>query len=400
MPDHGLKVVLRPRRAKPFFMRHPWLFSGAVQRVEGDPANGDVVEVLDADGRFVGRGFYSAASQIAARLFCWEREVPIDDAFWRARLDAAIRLRTELLRLPDHTDAFRWVYSDSDRLPGLIVDRYGDYLVCQFQSAGMSQRRDGILEHLSETLKPKGIYDRGDEETLAKEGIAPLHGMLRGEPAEGPVEVNADGLRFLVDLAAGQKTGFYLDQRENRLAAARYLRGRTVLDAFCYTGAFGIAALRIGGAAAVTALDSSASALQLARQNFELNGATDVEVIEGAVSTQLRRLKDDGRRFGAVILDPPKFARSRAGVPRALRAYRDANLIAMQLLEEDGVLVTCSCSGHVGPREFLLMLNDAATEAGVGVAVLEQRGQAADHPVIASCPETGYLKCFICRVTR
>jgi 23S rRNA (cytosine1962-C5)-methyltransferase len=392
-------VRLHPRRAKPFFMRHPWVFSGAVQRTEGNPQTGDTVEVTDSDGRFIGYGFFSAASQIAVRLFSWERDADIGDAFWTERLDSAIRLRTDVLRLPELTDAYRLVYSDSDLLPGLIVDRYADWLVCQFQSAGMLRLRDTILDHLSKTLAPKGIYDRSDEETLDKEGIPPSHGPLRGAPPEGPITINSDGLRFVVDITSGQKTGFFLDQRENRLAAAKYMRGCTVLDAFCYTGAFGITALQLGGAAAVTALDSSASSLELARRNCEANDLTAVEYVEGSVATELRRLKQEGKRYGVVVLDPPKFARSRAGVSKALRAYRDANLLAMQLLEQDGILVTCSCSGHVGFDDFAQMLNEAAVEANVTLTILEKRGQASDHPVIASCPETAYLKCFICRVT-
>ena len=207
-------------------------------------------------------------------------------------------------------------------------------------------------------------------------------------------------MKFLVDIAGGQKTGFFLDQSENRVAAAKCLKGRSVLDAFSYTGAFGIAAAVLGGCGPVLALDRSAPALELARRNFQLNGVTQFETRAARVAEELRELKKSGRKFGAVILDPPKFARSRPGVVRALRAYRDLNLLAMQLLEDDGILVTCSCSGHVSADEFLLMLNEAAVEAGATVQVLERRGQAADHPVITSCAETAYLKCFICRVRR
>lgn len=391
-------IRLLPRRAKPFFMRHPWVFSGAIQKVEGNPHPGDVVQVVDFDGRFVGFGFYNPTSQIAVRLFSWDKAVVIDETFWRGRIDAAIRLRNDILKLPGNTNAFRLVYSDSDLLPGLIVDKYGDWLVCQFQSAGMLRLRDIVLDHLMSSLTPRGIYDRSDEETLEKEGIAPSHGLMRGTEPEGPITVTCDGIDFSVDIASGQKTGFFLDQRENRLAAAQYLQGRMVLDAFCYTGAFGVTALK-AGATSVVALDKSGPSLQLAKRNFELNGLAAVEFVEGAVASELRRFKQEGRRFGAIILDPPKFARSRAGAEKALRAYRDVNLLAMQLLEKDGILVTCSCSGHVGFEDFAAMLNEAAVEANVSVNVLERRGQAADHPVIVSCPETAYLKCFICRVS-
>lgn len=391
-------VVLKPRRAKPFFLRHPWVFSGAVGRVVGAPTKGDIVRVTDADGRFVGWGLYNAESQIVARLFSWEEEAPDEETLWRERIQRAVRLRREVLRLDEATDACRLVYSDSDGLPGLIVDRYAEALAVQFLTAGMALRRGKILDLLQEILSPVGIFESGDEEAEAKEGIPSARGVARGRVPEGPVEVHADGMRFLVELRAGQKTGFYLDQRENRLTAARYMKGRTVLDAFCYTGAFGIAACRLGRAAGVVALDGSQPALDLARRNFDLNGIAPSETVCGQVSVELRKLKSAGRRFGAVILDPPKFARTRDGMARAMRAYRDANLMAMQLLEPEGVLVTCSCSGHVSPDDFLMMLNDAANEAGVLLQVLERRGQSADHPVIASCPETAYLKCFIGRV--
>ena len=393
-------LFIKPRRAKPFFMRHPWVFSGAVGRIEGTPAKGDVIAVADAEGRFIGRGLFNPDSQIIVRLVSWKPEEAVDDALWRARIDAAIRLRRDVLRLPDSTNAYRLIFSESDGLPGLIVDRYADWLVAQFLTAGMAKRADAILDLLMERAAPKGIYCRADEEAGEKESMELRRGIARGQAPEGPVEIASDGLKFLVDLAGGQKTGFFLDQRENRLAAARWVKGRTVLDAFCYTGAFAIAASRLGGAARVTAVDRSEAALALARKNLDLNGVMNVEVRPGQVADELRELRKAGRRFGAVILDPPKFARGGQGVERALRAYRDINLLAMHLLEEDGILVTCSCSGHVGEGDFLMMLNEAASEAGVSAQILERRSQSADHPVIVSCPETLYLKCFILRINR
>jgi len=412
----GPVVYLHPRRAKPLFLRHPWVFSGAAARVEGSPAKGDVVAVADANGKFIARGIYNAASQILVRLLTWDPDEAVDEAFWRRRLEAAVRLRHGVLKLPESANAYRVVFSESDGLPGLIVDRYADFLVVQFLAAGMAAQQERLLDLLMEMLAPRGIYDRSDDESAEKEGIPASRGVRRGVAPEGPVEVSirpfdvaqgghehgrtGRGMKFLVDIAGGQKTGFFLDQSENRVAAAKCLKDRSVLDAFSYTGAFGIAAAVLGASGPVLAVDSSAPALELAKANFQLNGVTRFETRAARVAEELRELKKSGRKFGAVILDPPKFARSRPGVLRALRAYRDLNLLALQLLEDDGILVTCSCSGHVSADEFLLMLNDAAVEAGASVQTLERRGQAADHPVITSCAEAAYLKCFICRVRR
>jgi len=391
-------VRLKPKRAKPFFFRHPWVFSGAVASVEGTPGKGDVVAVTDAQGRFIGRGFYNPDSQILVRLITWDPDVAIDDAFWRVRIEQAVRLRHDVLQLPQRTDACRLVYSESDGVPGLVVDQYSDFLAVQFLTAGVASRRDLFLDLLLEILTPQGIVLKGDEETSNREGIAAERGAVRGQAPVGPVETHSDGMTFLVDIAAGQKTGFFLDQRDNRLAAARVLHGRSVLDAFCYTGGFGMAACRLGGAADVLGLDSSAPAVDLARRNYELNALARAEARVAQVAGEFRALKKTGRTFGAVILDPPKFARSRPGVPRALRAYRDVNLLAMQLLEPGGILVTCSCSSHVREADFIHMLNGVAMEVRRDVQVLERRGQAPDHPAIVSCPETAYLKCLICRV--
>jgi 23S rRNA (cytosine1962-C5)-methyltransferase len=391
-------VVLKPRRAKPFFLRHPWVFSGSVAELRGEATKGGIAAVRDASGRFVGRGFYNPDSQIRVRLFTWDEARAIDADFWRARLRAAVRLRTEVLRLPEVTDAYRLVFSEGDLLPGLIVDRYADVLVVQVLSAGVAARRELFLDLLMDATKPRGILERSEGDALAEEKLAPARGLVRGEAPEGPITIASDGLRFRVDPLHGQKTGFYLDQRENRLAAAPLMRGRRVLDAFTCTGGFAIAAEKLGGAAEVLAVDRSAASLEMARRNAALNGCERIAFRRAKVAEALRELKASGRRFDAIVLDPPKFARSRPGVPRALRAYRDINLLALQLLEADGVLVTCSCSGHVTPEAFADTLNAAAVEAGRRVQLLARRGQSADHPVAASCRESAYLKCLLCRV--
>jgi 23S rRNA (cytosine1962-C5)-methyltransferase len=391
-------VILKPRRAKPFFLHHPWVFSGAIAKAEGDPAKGDVVAVHDASGRFIGRGFYNADSQITVRLFSWKEDVAIDDDFWRERVRQAVRLRREILRLPDTTNAYRLIFSEGDNLPGLTVDCYGDYLVFQALTAGIAARKELLFDILMEECKPYGIIERSEGDVLKEEKLESARGMVRGEAPDGPITIEADGLQFIVEPLQGHKTGFYLDQRENRIVAATAMTGGRVLDAFTYTGGFAIAAEKIGGATEVLALDRSASALEVARRNATLNGCERIEFREAKVADELRRLKKEGRRFDSIILDPPKFAKSNHGLKKALRAYRDINLIAMQLLEKDGLLITCSCSGHVDMDTFIAMLNDAAVEVGRRVQILEQRTQSADHPVAASCPETAYLKCLICRV--
>ena len=394
-------VFLKPRRAKPFFLRHPWIFSGAIARCEGVPGKGGIVTVRDADGRFIGHGLYNADSQITVRLFSWEESRDeFDPVFWRDRIADAVSLRERILRLPERTNALRLVYSESDLLPGLIVDRYAGCLVAQFLNAGMAVRWEMLLDILQEACSPQGILERPDTEALKREGLPPGHPAIRGSVPDEPIEIASDGLRFRVDLRHGHKSGFYLDQRDNRVAAARLTSGRRVLDVFTYTGAFAIAASKLGGATSVLGIDSSEPAIQEARAHAEMNDCANVAFRAGKAAVELRRLKADGERFDAVILDPPKFARSRPGVRRALRAYHDVNLLAMQLLDPEGILVTCSCSGLVGEEEFIAMLNEAAREAGRTVRILERRGQPPDHPVIASCPETAYLKCCICEVSR
>jgi len=391
-------VVVKKGRAKPFFLQHPWVFSGAVERLEGDPAQGAVVRVTDCRGQFIALGFFNPSSQIRVRLFHWREEQAITPEFWKARVERALRLRTDTLRLPETANAFRLIYSEADGLPGLIVDRYGDYLVVQWLTAGMAAQREPVLDALEASLHPRGILERPDDEMMDMEGVALPRGTARGVAPDGPVEVQCDGLRFLADLLHGQKTGAFLDQRENRAAVARYARGRAVLDVFTYTGGFALAAAR-GGAVSALGVDRSAPALEIARRNAELNGATNVTFETGQAAPTLRALREAGRRFGMVILDPPKFAHSRQGLDRALRAYREINLLGLQLLDPEGILVTCSCSGLVAADAFLGVVNEAAVETDRRVQLLERRGAAADHPVSTAFPEGDYLKCLIARVT-
>jgi len=391
-------IVLKPKRARPFFGRHPWVLDSAVLRVDGAPADGAVVDLATHDGQFVGRGLWNSTSRLRVRLYAFDAATKLDDALWQARIEAAVGLR-RTLGLDDPAGAARLVNSEGDDLSGLIVDRYGDYLAVQVTALAMASRLDTICDTLQTLVAPRGILLRGAERGLAKlEGLHLADRLVRGSAPAGPIFVHEHGLRFGVDLAEGQKTGYYLDQRDNRHAAARYARGRRVLDMFCYSGGFSVAAAVAGRAASVLAVDSSAKAATLAKANADLNGAANVVVETADAFEKLDALLAGGERFGMVVLDPPKFARSRASLDDALRAYHRINRAALGLLEPGGILVTCSCSGSVSRDDFLQMLAGVAQRGRRPIQLLECRGAAPDHPVSASCLEGEYLKCVIARV--
>ncbi len=391
-------VALKPKRARPFFGRHPWVLDSAVAKVEGSPADGDVVDLATHDGHFVGRGLWNSQSRIRVRLYAFDAATKLDDAFWLGRLTSAIALRRHL-GLDDPAGAARLVNSEGDDLSGLIVDRYGDYLAVQVTALAIATRLETICDALAAALAPKGILLRGAERGLAKlEGLAMPDRVIRGTAPAGPIFMHEHGLKFGVDLAEGQKTGYYLDQRDNRQAAASHARGRRVLDMFCYSGGFAVACAASGGARSVLAVDTSEKAAALARANADLNGAANVTVEAVDAFEKLDALAAAGERFGMIVLDPPKFARSRATVDDALRAYHRINRLAVGLLEPGGILVTCSCSGSVTRDDFHQMLSGVAQRSGRTIQILESRGAAADHPVNASCLEGEYLTCVIARV--
>lgn len=392
------RVILHPKRARPFFGRHPWVFPGAISAVAGSPADGDEVDLVSHAGNFVARGLYNAQSKIRVRLYSWTPDTPLDAAFFRARLETAIRLRRDTLGLVTPGSACRLVFSEGDGLSGLTVDRYDRWLIVQFTSLGMANRRDMIADLLGELLQPEGIYLRTERGIGKLEGLALQDGLLRGTLPEAPITIEEHGLRFLVHLAEGQKTGFYLDQRENRQAVARLAPGRRVLDAFCYTGGFGLHAAR-AGAAGVVAVDVSEPALALARENARANELdAKIDFRSGDVFDRMDELAAAGERFGMVILDPPKFARDRHAVEEALRGYRRLQTLGMRLLDPDGILVICCCSGLI----TMDMLDGVLAQVGVDekreVQILDRRIQAPDHPIAATCLETGYLKCLVTRV--
>jgi 23S rRNA (cytosine1962-C5)-methyltransferase len=380
------RVVVKSGREKPVRQRHPWIFSGAVARIEGTPEDGDVVDVHDGQGAFLARGFLNRRSQIVVRLFTWDRDEELTLDLVAARVVAAQTRRATILS-PD-TDAYRVIYSEADGLPGLIVDRYGDTLAIQCSTLGLQQRKDELLEVLAETLRPTAIIERPDPETLAREGVefTEADAVAWGE-APGGAQMREHGLRFSVDLLHGQKTGFYLDQRENRRRVATYCQGARVLNGFAYTGAFAVYAAA-AGAEQIVNIEGSADALKLARWHQSLNGfdRPNDEYVVGDVFQVLREYRAKGERFDVIILDPPKFAHSAAQVLPATRGYKDINMIALQLLNPGGILATFSCSGLVTPDLFQKVVFGASVDAQRPAQIIERLTQAADHPVLLSFP--------------
>jgi 23S rRNA (cytosine1962-C5)-methyltransferase len=367
---------------------HLWVYRGDVRRANAEP--GDAVRLSDEAGRFLGRAFYSDRSQIALRLV--ERgDVPVDRTFLLERIRRAAAFREEVVR---GTDAFRLFYGESDGIPGLIVDRYGDYLVVQTLCQGVEIRKGQLIEILVELFSPRGIIERNDPKVRQLEGLAQVVSVLYGEVPE-KVIVAEEGLRFAYDLFRGQKTGGFLDQRENRRAAAQYARGEA-LDCFTGTGGFALSVAR--GCASVEGIDMSRVALEGASLNRELNGITNVEFREANSFDALKQYHDSGRRFDFIVLDPPAFAKNRQNIPAARRGYKEINLRSLKLLRRGGYLVTCSCSHHIPEYLFLEILAEAALDARKDVIVVERRTQASDHPILLTVPETYYLKCLILKV--
>jgi 23S rRNA (cytosine1962-C5)-methyltransferase len=397
-------VVLKHGRDKPVRNRHPWIFSGAIQRIEGEAQDGDLVRVVDGRGEYLATGYLNRRSQIVVRLLTWDVNEPVEAEFWRRRLERAIAGRASLTRDPA-TNAYRLVHAEADGLPGLVVDRYADWLVVQCLTMGIAQRRDEIVALLADAsnfpghglLTPAGVYSRDDAAVRRKEGLPLESGPVWGAEPPDLVEIAEHGRRFLVDLKRGHKTGFYLDQRENRRRAAAYCDGAEVLNAFAYTGGFGVYGGQ-AGAQSVVHVETSAEALALAEENLALNGCAPQEMVMGDVFQVLRGYRDEGRMFDVVILDPPKFATSQAQLMSASRGYKDVNLLALKLLRSGGCLVTFSCSGLVSADLFQKIVFGASVDAGRDVQILEQMAQGPDHPVLLTFPESAYLKGLVCRV--
>ena len=389
------KLILKPGREKSLKRRHPWVFSGAIEKVEGRPEPGDTVEVRSADGELLAVAAYSPHSQIRARVWAWQ-EREIDAAFIAQRVVDAERARSATA-IHETTDALRLIHAEADGLPGIIADRYGDAVVLQILSAGAERWREPIADALAALPGIERVWERSDADVRELEGLKPRTGLLRGSPAPGALTIREHGLEFNVDVAGGHKTGFYLDQRDNRLRLRGIVRSKDVLDCFCYTGGFALNALQ-GGAASVLGVDSSALALDAARANAELNSVTGAEWLEGDVFQTLRRLRDQGRQFDVIVLDPPKLAPTAVHAERASRAYKDINLFAFKMLRPGGYLMTYSCSGGISADLFQKIVAGAALDAGVDARIEQWLHAAPDHPVALNFPESEYLKGVLCRV--
>jgi len=394
-------LFLKSGREKPLLRHHPWIFSGSVADIQGEPGLGETVDVRNSKGDFLAWAAYSPHSQIRARIWSWDEADVIDAEFFRRRLKKSISARAKFIlnQSSGGQDATRLVYGESDALPGLVVDRYGDTVVVQFLAAGVEYWRDTIVDLILELVDTSRIYERSDVDVRILEGLALRNGLLRGSELEDNILIHENGLKFWVDLKNGHKTGFYLDQRLNHLQVGALAVDRQVLDCFAYTGGFTVSMLA-SGAASVVAVDTSVNALALARENVKVNNLPldRIEWIEGDVFQKLRYFRDIGRQFDMIVLDPPKFAQTASQVAQAARGYKDINLLAFKLLRSNGLLVTFSCSGGVNEDLFQKIVAGAALDADVEAQIIKRLHQGPDHPVALNYPEGAYLKGFIIRV--
>ncbi|WP_343668842.1 class I SAM-dependent rRNA methyltransferase [Paraburkholderia heleia] len=400
-------VTLKPSKEKSLLRRHPWVYANAIDRVEGKPAPGATVIVRSADGRFLGRAAYSPHSQIRARVWSFDENEPIDHAFFKRRVQRAVADRRAMV---SNTGAVRLIFGEADGLPGLIVDYYvedgGDaaksgrgQLVCQFMAAGVEAWKEAIVAALTSATGCPNVYERSDVSIREKEGLEQITGLLAGDEPPATIVTSENGVRYHVDVRNGHKTGFYVDQRDNRALVQTYAREREVLNCFCYTGGFSLAAMK-GGAKRVVSIDSSGEALATAQRNVEANGFDPARAawLDADAFKTLRRLYDEGERFDLVVLDPPKFAASREHVDRAARAYKDINLTGFRLLRPGGLLFTYSCSGAIDPALFQKIVAGAAADARVDARILKRLGAGVDHPLLTAFPEGEYLKGLLLQI--
>ncbi|MDX7083414.1 MULTISPECIES: 23S rRNA (cytosine(1962)-C(5))-methyltransferase RlmI [Serratia] len=393
-----MRLFLAKGREKSLLRRHPWVFSGAVQRVEGKAHSGETIDILDSQGKWLARGAYSPESQIRARVWTFQPDEEINIDFFIRRLQQAQSWR-DWVAQRDGLDGYRLIAGESDGLPGITIDRFQNFLVLQLLSAGAEYQRPALLSALQHCYPECSIYDRSDVAVRKKEGLPLAQGPVLGDLPPELLPITEHGMKLLVDIQQGHKTGFYLDQRDSRLAARNYSAGRRVLNCFSYTGAFAVSAL-MGGCAQVISVDTSQAALDIARQNVELNklDLNKAEFVRDDVFQLLRNYRTQGEKFDLIIMDPPKFVENKNQLASACRGYKDINMLALQLLNPGGILLSFSCSGLMPTDLFQKILADAAVDAGRDVQFIEQFRQAADHPVIATYPEGLYLKGFACRV--
>ncbi|MBH2708260.1 23S rRNA m(5)C-1962 methyltransferase [Serratia sp. CC22-02] len=393
-----VRLFLAKGREKSLLRRHPWVFSGAVQRVEGKAHSGETIDILDSQGKWLARGAYSPESQIRARVWTFQPDEEINIDFFIRRLQQAQSWRDWVAQRAG-LDGYRLIAGESDGLPGITIDRFQNFLVLQLLSAGAEYQRPALLSALQHCYPECSIYDRSDVAVRKKEGLPLAQGPVLGDLPPELLPITEHGMKLLVDIQQGHKTGFYLDQRDSRLAARNYSAGRRVLNCFSYTGAFAVSAL-MGGCAQVISVDTSQAALDIARQNVELNklDLSKAEFVRDDVFQLLRNYRTQGEKFDLIIMDPPKFVENKNQLASACRGYKDINMLALQLLNPGGILLSFSCSGLMPTDLFQKILADAAVDAGRDVQFIEQFRQAADHPVIATYPEGLYLKGFACRV--
>ena len=391
-------LILSVGREKSLQHRHPWIFASAVREVQGNPQAGETVLVKSANGEELALASFSPNSQIRARVWTFDTARNIDGDFLAEQIQKAIELRRDVVRKVE-TTAMRLIHGESDNLPGLIVDRYNDTLVVQVTTPGIEFHRKEILDTLSKLEGVRRIYERSDVDVRELEGLSPVKGLLYGPVIEGPLVIEENGLKFLVDLEGGQKTGFFIDQRDNREYLRHAVKGKSVLNCFCYTGAFSVYALD-GGAESVLSMDSSEPAMEQVKTNLALNGLGEErsEMITADVFTALRKFRDSRRSFDVIILDPPKFAPTTAQAEKAARGYKDINLLAFKLLKPGGLLFTFSCSGGVSRELFQKIVAGAALDAGVNARIVAQLSQSADHPIALNFPEGSYLKGLVCKI--
>jgi len=388
-----LQIILKAKKEKPVIQNHPWIFSGAIERIDGDPQDGDIVDVLNSRGDFLARGYLNRKSQITVRILTRDESEEVDEALFRRRISAAIDYRKNTLDLSSYS-AYRLIHDAADLLPGLIVDRYSDYLVMQILTLGMERRKELIADVLMEFVSPAGIYERSDSRIREKEGLTLYTGLLRGQEPPDEVMIQQNAVKLLVNFKKGQKTGAFLDQRENVELTASYARGREVLDCCCYTGNFTVWAAK-RGAKSVTGVDISDKSLATAQRNVDINGLQDVcQFIQGDVFQVLNGCK---QKFDMIILDPPGFAKSKRAVDGAARGYKHVNMTAMKLLNPGGILVTFSCSHHINPLLFRKIVFGASVDAGCNMRIIRTLHASPDHPINIAYPEGEYLKGLICQ---
>lgn len=386
----GYVVTLKKNEEKRILTGNGWVYANEVAKITGKDKNGSLATVVSSDGRFIGKGYINHLSKILVRIFI--RDERSDEEVIRERLRKAVNLRKRL----GFSSCYRAVYAEADLLPGLIVDKYGEALSVQFLTLGMDLRKDFIVECLKEIFAPRAIIERSDVAVRQKEGLSLKKGVICGEDISR-IETEENGLKLSIDLIDGQKTGYFLDQKENRFALRRYAKDKSVLDCFCNAGGFGLNAAA-AGAKTVTFLDISPVALSEVNKNAALNGITNIQTIECDVFEKLREYKAEKKKFDLIVLDPPAFCKSGEDVAAALKGYKDINVLAMKLLNDDGILVSSSCSHFVTPTMFKRMLAESAASAGKRARILEERGQSPDHPVLLGADESAYLKFVILSV--